>query len=138
MFTRMSFENYRAFRRGSLRIAPITILVGANSIGKSSILQMPLLFKQTYDQTDYKYQAALKIHGKDVSFGNAKQVFHKQDTNKPIVFRFDFIDETFSGLLKNQLDERLSNLQDELLQYAYYVLRSDSKAIPTDLQFQSS
>ncbi|WP_352499845.1 AAA family ATPase [Mesorhizobium sp. M0058] len=88
MFTRLSFENYRAFKKGSLRIAPITILVGANSIGKSSILQIPLLFKQTLDQTDHKYQAALKIHGKDVSFGSARQVFNKQDTSKPVMFKF--------------------------------------------------
>lgn len=134
MFTRISFENYRAFRRGSLRIAPITILVGANSIGKSSILQLPLLFKQTFDQTDHKYQAALKIHGKDVSFGNAKQVFHRQNTKKNMVIKFDFLDEGLMNLLTKSLDERLGDASSELIQYAYFLTRSDPKNISKDLR----
>jgi len=133
MFTRISFENYRAFRRGSIRIAPITILVGANSIGKSSILQLPLLFKQTLDQADHKYRAALKIHGKDVSFGNARQVFHDQNTNNRINVRFDFLDETLYELLRSQVAEKLSDVYDELLQNSYYIIRMDQKSTPKDI-----
>jgi len=134
VFNRMSFENYRAFRRGSVRIAPITILVGANSIGKSSILQLPLLFKQTYDQTDFKYQAALKIHGKEVSFGNAGQVFHKQKTDKPVVFQFDFVDENLLENLKENIPSRITDLQLSLFDTISYLSRSEKVNVPNDLK----
>lgn len=42
--TGMSFENYKAFRRPeSVKIRPLTILIGRNNSGKSAIARLPLL-----------------------------------------------------------------------------------------------
>ncbi|MDM8561177.1 DUF3696 domain-containing protein [Candidatus Parabeggiatoa sp. HSG14] len=46
---RFSIENFKAFRNSTLDLAPLTILIGENSSGKSSILQALLLIKQTLE-----------------------------------------------------------------------------------------
>lgn len=48
MLTRMRLENFKSWRdTGSIRLAPITGFFGANSSGKTSLLQALLLLKQT-------------------------------------------------------------------------------------------
>lgn len=38
MIRKISFENYKAFKSGELKLKPITILLGANSVGKAALL----------------------------------------------------------------------------------------------------
>ncbi len=46
---RLTLENFKAFKKCELTLAPLTILIGENSAGKSSILQALLLLKQTLE-----------------------------------------------------------------------------------------
>ncbi len=53
MITRLRAQNFKSWRdTGDLRLAPLTGLFGANSSGKSSILQTLLLLKQTIISPD--------------------------------------------------------------------------------------
>jgi len=53
MLTSLSLTRFKSWRRISdMRFAPITGLFGANSSGKTSILQFLLLLKQTVESTD--------------------------------------------------------------------------------------
>src|SRR5437870_4956831 len=53
MLTRLHLENFKGWEdTGSVRLAPITVLFGANSSGKTSLLQSLLLLKQTAESTD--------------------------------------------------------------------------------------
>lgn len=53
MITELSFGNFKSWKSvGAMRLAPITGLFGANSSGKTSILQLLLLLKQTIESTD--------------------------------------------------------------------------------------
>ena len=48
MLTRWSIENFKSFAgRTDISLAPITVFAGANSSGKSTIIQSILLLKQT-------------------------------------------------------------------------------------------
>ncbi len=64
----------------SLDIRPLTVLAGANSSGKSSIMQPLLMLKQTleapYDPGD------LLLNGSNVRFTSAEQLFSKQTGEK--------------------------------------------------------
>jgi predicted ATPase len=44
-----AIENFKAFRKCALELFPLTILIGENSSGKSSLLQALLLLKQTLE-----------------------------------------------------------------------------------------
>jgi len=53
MITELSLENFKSWKRiEKMRFAPITGLFGANSSGKTSILQLLLMIKQTVESTD--------------------------------------------------------------------------------------
>lgn len=63
----------------SIEIKPLTILAGANSSGKSSIMQALLLLKQTFD-VNYD-PGPLLLNGSNVKFTSTKQFFAKTKAN---------------------------------------------------------
>lgn len=53
MLTRLQFQNFKSWIDvGAMRMAPITGLFGPNSSGKTSIIQLLLLLKQTVESSD--------------------------------------------------------------------------------------
>jgi len=60
----------------SIEIRPLTILAGANSSGKSSIMQPLLLLKQTLE-LPYDPQGALELSGPNVRFTSADELLSK-------------------------------------------------------------
>ena len=53
MLTQLRIEGFKAWRdTGPIRLAPITALFGANSSGKTSLLQFLLMLKQTATSAD--------------------------------------------------------------------------------------
>ena len=52
MITEFSAHNFKSWQAtGEIRFAPLTGFFGANNSGKTSILQLLLLLKQTVDQS---------------------------------------------------------------------------------------
>jgi len=80
--TRIAVEGFKSIvNRQEIEIAPLTILAGANSSGKSSIMQPLLMLKQTLEAT---YDPGpLKIDGPNVKFTSTGQFLSKtnQDGN---------------------------------------------------------
>lgn len=56
MLTHLRIKNFKAWGsqlwEPGLRLAPVTLLLGPNSAGKTSLLQAPLLLKQTFESPD--------------------------------------------------------------------------------------
>src|SRR5271157_4195958 len=53
MLTHLRIRNFKSWRdTGAVRLAPITVLFGNNSAGKSSIIQFLLMLKQTVESPD--------------------------------------------------------------------------------------
>src|SRR5436309_15626944 len=64
----------------SIEIRPLTLLAGANSSGKSSIMQPLLLLKQTLEET---YDpGALLLHGPNVKFTFVDQLLSRMGRGK--------------------------------------------------------
>src|SRR5689334_18292540 len=69
-------EGYKSLRtRTEIAIRPLTLLAGANSSGKSSIMQGPLLLKQTLE-APYD-PGALLLDGSHVRFTSAEQLLSR-------------------------------------------------------------
>ncbi len=70
--TRIGVEGFKSIaQRQEIEIAPLTILAGANSSGKSSIMQPLLMLKQTLEAT---YDPGpLKIDGPNITFTTADE-----------------------------------------------------------------
>lgn len=89
MLEKISLKNFKSFSLlEDLEIKPITILSGANSCGKSSLLQSILLLKQTLESQSLNQ--TLLLNGRFVrlgTFGNL--TFHKKTENK-VELKFAF------------------------------------------------
>jgi hypothetical protein len=75
--TRIAVTGFKSIGdRQSIDLAPLTILAGANSSGKSSMMQGLLLLKQTLE-APYD-PGPLLLRGPNVAFSSADQLFHKR------------------------------------------------------------
>jgi predicted ATPase len=86
MITSIRIQNFKSFRdTGEIALKPITILIGTNSSGKSSILQSLLAIRQTVDSRDT--EVPLLVVGDYVDLGSyADCVFRHQTAEKDQTF----------------------------------------------------
>ncbi len=80
MFTAMHVRNFKSWKdSGQIRLAPVTVFFGANSSGKTSLLQALLLLKQSAESTDQ--QEVLHLGGSRslVSLGLMTDILHNHD-----------------------------------------------------------
>jgi predicted ATPase len=130
MLNKLSFKNYKAFAEGQVKIKPITILLGANSVGKSSIMQLFLLLQQTA-LSEKNYKSALKLHGGFVSLGEGLNLIRKKDNTKILTIDLDFYDVRIFEELK---EEYFTNFCQEFFYFAtvmqkLYGKKHDSKKL---------
>ena len=88
MLKRLKLRNFKSWPEADVKFSRITGIFGANSSGKSSLMQFLLLLKQTKDSTDRA--APLDLNGQFVQLGTAADVIHAHDENRTISFALDF------------------------------------------------
>jgi predicted ATPase len=127
MLNKITFKNYKAFDTASIDLKPITILLGTNSSGKSSILQSILLFEQTLNNED-KYESALRLNGKYVSLGEVDNIFRNKSLKNKLEFSFEINPNTESYLLHN-IKRIQRNLRESLMRIYLDFLRFEESPI---------
>lgn len=88
MLTKMRLENFKSWRELDIDLAPITLLYGTNSSGKSSILQSLLLLMQTGE----------KGGGNKVDFGGNPNDYVNLGSYRETVFNHDIEKDIVIGL----------------------------------------
>lgn len=108
MIESLSLANYKAFKNATIPIKPLTILLGANSVGKSSVVQMLMLMHQTAESKNNNYLSALKIYGNYVNAGACENLFRNKETDQPlhidVEFRFDKLSDQLKELKSEYID----------------------------------
>jgi len=93
MITNLNLGNFKSFEKlEGLRLAPLTILSGKNSCGKSSILQSLLLLKQSISgEPD---DEALTLDGNFLQFSSLREVSYglPSESSSKISYGFDLSD----------------------------------------------
>lgn len=92
MFSRLRLTNFKAWRdTGNIALRPVTMLLGTNSSGKSSLVQSLLLLKQTVQSPDRTIH--LNLGGDETNdlfnFGGFQDLL-KQGTDAPRQFSIGF------------------------------------------------
>lgn len=95
MLKELRIKNFKSLKdTGTLEIKPITLLVGANSSGKSSLIQFLLLLKQTVESRDI--ENPLIFNGTCIQLESYRNIIFKNDVNQTLEFEFSF--DPFSRL----------------------------------------
>jgi hypothetical protein len=88
MITNLRTQNFKSWKdTGDLRLSPLTGLFGTNSSGKSSILQVLLMLKQTVESSDVN--RVLHLGGDLKSFvdlGTFYDIIHCHETARTLAF----------------------------------------------------
>jgi predicted ATPase len=100
MLTNLHIRNFKSWKdSGPIRLAPITVFFGANSAGKTSLLQFLLMLKQTSESSD---------RSRVVHFGDEYSLV-ELGTFEDLIFEHD---------IKNKLDFELSWTLPKPLEFA--------------------
>lgn len=107
MLESIEVKHYKGFNNAIIDIKPITLFLGENSSGKTSILQLLMMLKQTAQPTIFNNKSPLTLNGYFTKMGPALHLFHAKDTSQPIEISITFtkkLDYKFNELLRNYID----------------------------------
>lgn len=91
MLTRLRFKNFKAWEDSTeIRLAPLTVLFGNNSAGKTSIPQLLLLLKQTAESSDRQRALQLGDSRTLVDLGTYDDAVHNHDASQPMEIELDW------------------------------------------------
>ncbi|WP_076575335.1 AAA family ATPase [Aeromonas sp. RU39B] len=93
MIKEFSIENFKSFKqKQKMRMAPITLIYGPNSSGKSSIIQSLISIKHTTENNSPI--GSLKTSGSHIELGGFPSVVHKHDVDSDISFGIKYTRNT--------------------------------------------
>ncbi|RSB53663.1 DUF3696 domain-containing protein [Acinetobacter soli] len=89
MFTKLAIKNFKSISDfQELRLAPITLIYGPNSSGKSSLIQALLLLQQTMIKPNRN--GGLVTNGVNIKIGNFPVIVNKHNINENIEIKLDY------------------------------------------------
>ena len=91
MITRLRLTNFKAWKELEVRFATVTGVFGANSAGKSSLIQFLLLLKQTRDATDRRIVLDFGVPESPANLGTFPDVVHGRDTAADISWELGWV-----------------------------------------------
>jgi hypothetical protein len=84
MIRELRISNFKAFKGAHhVRLAPLTLIFGSNSAGKSSLIQSLLLLKQTIESSDPE-QPELVVRGALADLGSIPGIINGHDLGKTL------------------------------------------------------
>lgn len=87
MLTHLRIKNFKAWKdTGSIRLAPLTVIFGANSAGKSSLGHLLLALQQTARSTDRKRALHLGDTSSLIDLGTFADCLHGHDLTQSLEF----------------------------------------------------
>ena len=87
MLTRARIKNFKAWRdTGDIRLAPLTVIFGGNSAGKSSLGHLLLALKQTALLSDRKRSLHLGDPNSLIDLGTFADCLYGHDTSNKLEF----------------------------------------------------
>lgn len=92
MLKAVELANFKAFgEQTRIELAPITLVFGENSAGKSSILQALSLLKQTRQKREYGALLVPRTEGGIVELGGFQEMLFDHDLQRELSIRVDMI-----------------------------------------------
>lgn len=110
MINSLRLNNFKAFEdTGEITISPLTVIVGKNSSGKSSILHSLLLLKQTLDSSND--DAVLVLEGRYLKYSNLSEISNNLPSPEKANIKYTF--GISAGTKKSEVEIAIKNEKDE-------------------------
>lgn len=91
MFTSLRIKNFKAWKdTGEVRLAPLTVLFGANSAGKSSLGHLLLALKQTAASADRRRALHTGDESSLIDLGTFVETLHRHDRKALLGFEIEW------------------------------------------------
>ncbi|MBN8437299.1 MAG: DUF3696 domain-containing protein [Candidatus Accumulibacter sp.] len=134
MLTELQIKNFKAWQdSGPIRLAPLTVIFGVNSSGKSSLGHLLLALKQTVQLADRKRALHLGDENSLIDLGTFADCLYAHDLKQPLEFSLRWrLPSTLS--IKNALDAKQIYRGDELRLSS--ILRADKTEQPQTASFK--
>lgn len=129
--TKFEIENFKSIQANSkFQFAPITILTGTNSSGKSSLIGSLRLLKSNFSNISYFNEIfKLKFSKENHNLGNFEQVLNHNATEKQITFSLPFElsgnNDSLKLSISYQLDDSNPLFNGQLTSMRIFLNRTD-------------
>lgn len=91
MLTALRIENFKAWREtGEIRLAPLTVIFGRNSAGKSSLTQFLMMLKQTIESPDRRRVLHLGDRNTPVDLGTPRDLLFDGGHERVLSFALSY------------------------------------------------
>ncbi len=110
MIRRIEVKNFKCFEKLSVECRELNLLTGVNGMGKSTLIQVLLLFRQAYERSRVGLHHPMFLNGRYVSLGKIKDIsywYKKEDEIQLLV------DEGVYGAWECHLDQKSQALLAE-------------------------
>ena len=135
MLTRLKLDNFKAWREADLTFGKVTGFFGTNSAGKSSLLHLLLLLKQTRNATDRGIVLDFGGPAGMVNLGTFEDVVHQHDKNQAIGWRIDWtLPETLT--IEDPLEPTVTRFEGNSLQTRCEVGFRNKRLWPRELAYR--
>jgi predicted ATPase len=118
MITQWRLSNFKSVQSAELEIAPLTIIAGVNSTGKSTLLQSMLLMSQTLANQDAS--RAIVLNGHLVHLGEFVDIRTEPTSAEDITIGWQLSPAEHSNFFVSQRDPFLKQLRDQWEQGSHF------------------
>ena len=122
MITHIRVKNFKSWKDSSeVKLKPLTGFFGTNSSGKSSLLQMLLLLKQTVERPDPEEVIFFGDGGSLVNLGDFREVIHGHDSGAILELEFGCQIQNLLTIEVNQPRKvnHLANVQSDIDSFTF-------------------
>lgn len=123
MLKSLRIKNFKGWKdTGNIRLAPLTVIFGANSAGKSSLSHLLLALKQTTQSNDNKRSLHLGDDKSMIDLGTFKECLHNHDLSQPLSFQLEWQTKME---IKNPLDKSTYTSDRIVLEVEFYATQNE-------------
>lgn len=91
MITQIDISGFKGWKEtGPVRLAPLTVFFGTNSSGKTSLLQFPLLLKQTANSPDRKRVLHYGDSDTPIDLGTYREMVYQHSPEQDLAFSLNW------------------------------------------------
>ena len=111
MLKSIVLENFKAFgNRTVVPLAPITLIYGQNSAGKSTILQSLNLLKQSRENRDSQALLLPRTDGGLVDLGSFTELLFNHDSDRTLTIGLTFAGKNVAASSRTTIDQILASI----------------------------